>query len=340
MLIRIYYKSIVWLIWLFMHNQRFFSYLSLFTFMMIILVTGNNYLLMFVGWEGNKYCLKWLNLLKTTNKVDSNLNINNSKEKISLILGSLLGNSYLEKNEKGVRLVFVKCSGNIEYLVKFYNYFYNIGWIDCKSNKPRLKEIIAKKDKILYYFNVKTHYLTDLNWLYDLFYLKGIKTLPENLQEHLTPLSLSVWYLDNTDKLYISNCQSFNINNTELDYIIHIFKQKFNINISYIFESKGKISFYIDNNSINAFIETVKPYISPSLQYKLYDPQNKLTLWGQVKRPLSSNFLSSEGKAKKNIRFYSSASKDIKYSAKYKKDYTLTDIQKEALIGIILGDGF
>jgi NADH-ubiquinone oxidoreductase chain 5 len=31
------------------HIQRFFSYLSLFTFMMIILVTGNNYLLMFVG---------------------------------------------------------------------------------------------------------------------------------------------------------------------------------------------------------------------------------------------------------------------------------------------------
>ncbi|RYE15882.1 MAG: hypothetical protein EOP34_01270 [Rickettsiales bacterium] len=31
------------------HNQRFFSYLSLFTFMMIILVTSNNFLLMFVG---------------------------------------------------------------------------------------------------------------------------------------------------------------------------------------------------------------------------------------------------------------------------------------------------
>jgi NADH-ubiquinone oxidoreductase chain 5 len=31
------------------HSPRFFSYLSLFTFMMLILVTGNNYLLMFVG---------------------------------------------------------------------------------------------------------------------------------------------------------------------------------------------------------------------------------------------------------------------------------------------------
>ena len=34
------------------HNQRFFSYLSLFTFFMLLLVSGANYFVMFVGWEG------------------------------------------------------------------------------------------------------------------------------------------------------------------------------------------------------------------------------------------------------------------------------------------------
>jgi len=34
------------------HNQRFFSYLSLFTFFMLILVSGANYFVMFIGWEG------------------------------------------------------------------------------------------------------------------------------------------------------------------------------------------------------------------------------------------------------------------------------------------------
>ena len=31
------------------HNQRFFSYLSMFTFFMLILVAGDNYLILFVG---------------------------------------------------------------------------------------------------------------------------------------------------------------------------------------------------------------------------------------------------------------------------------------------------
>jgi NADH:ubiquinone oxidoreductase subunit 5 (subunit L)/multisubunit Na+/H+ antiporter MnhA subunit len=38
------------------HLPRFMSYLSLFTFFMLILVTADNFIQMFVGWEGVGLC--------------------------------------------------------------------------------------------------------------------------------------------------------------------------------------------------------------------------------------------------------------------------------------------
>jgi NADH:ubiquinone oxidoreductase subunit 5 (subunit L)/multisubunit Na+/H+ antiporter MnhA subunit len=39
-----------------MHLQRFLTYLSLFTFFMIVLVTSNNFVQLFLGWEGIGIC--------------------------------------------------------------------------------------------------------------------------------------------------------------------------------------------------------------------------------------------------------------------------------------------
>jgi hypothetical protein len=127
------------------HNQRFFSYLSLFTFFMLLLVSGANFFVMFVGWEGILECLKWFYfntnfineysisyiMLLPTNKLNYKYRFiftgKTSIEKIgphnidiiSIIIGSLLGDGHLEKRKQGngTRIKFEQSSDNVEYIM-------------------------------------------------------------------------------------------------------------------------------------------------------------------------------------------------------------------------------
>jgi NADH-ubiquinone oxidoreductase chain 5 len=90
------------------HNQRFFSYLSLFTFMMIILVTANNFLLMFVGWEGVGICSYLLvNFLFT--RIAAN------QSSISAFLTNRVGDCFLTI---GI-FIILWSFGNIDYTTIF-----------------------------------------------------------------------------------------------------------------------------------------------------------------------------------------------------------------------------
>jgi NADH-ubiquinone oxidoreductase chain 5 len=90
------------------HNQRFFSYLSLFTFMMIILVTANNFLLMFVGWEGVGVC-SYLLVSFWYTRVAAN------QSSISAFLTNRVGDCFLTIGIFAILWSF----GNVEYSTVF-----------------------------------------------------------------------------------------------------------------------------------------------------------------------------------------------------------------------------
>ena len=76
------------------HLPRFMSYLSLFTFFMLILVTANNFIQMFVGWEGVGFCSYllinfWFTRLQA-NKAAIKAMLVNRVSDFTLILGILV----------------------------------------------------------------------------------------------------------------------------------------------------------------------------------------------------------------------------------------------------------
>lgn len=339
------------------HVQRFFSYLSLFTFMMIILVTGNNLLLMFVGWEGSQIqiiCPKWLiqsddsvlnfmllmhtydqkrsffsNKLKSSQRIGPhNVNV------ISLIIGSLLSNSYLEKRGYGIRIVFIKCNNNVEYLMWFHSVLSNAGY--CNKEKPKLYKLIDKGNKVLFIYSFKSYSFSSFIWLYNMFYKDNMKIIPRNLDKFLTPLALVTLFLSSArlkKELPITI-----ISVDDLKYLSLLLKKKYNIN-TVINDSSLNISKYsnaslhIKNSSVSTFSNLIKPHLLHSQYHLLNKPLLKLTFPGCHGIHNYSYFSKRDFSTKKDIS-------DIKYTLKYKIEYILSLEQKEALIGIILGDEY
>ena len=86
------------------HNQRFFSYLSLFTFMMIVLVTANNILVMFIGWEGVGVC-SYLLVSFWFTRIAAN------QSSISAFLTNRVGDSFLTIG----MFIIIWSIGNLDY---------------------------------------------------------------------------------------------------------------------------------------------------------------------------------------------------------------------------------
>jgi len=304
------------------HQQRFFSYISLFTGLMLVLVTGNNFLVMFLGWEGMLICLKWYNYLnflfnncnlffkQISNKYNkiilnikknfftlayySNNNLNDIKDKkrrklssyerigphnidiISIIIGSTLGDTHLEKRKKGIgtRIIFEQCSKNVEYLMWFHKYLSIRGY--CSESIPKLKKRI-KKEGTFFSYRVFSYTFSSLNWLHSMFYSfdklqnKYVKIIPLNIEEYLTPLALAIWFMDDGSKCGSSAkiaTNSFTVK--EILFLSKILIEKYSIKSSIVSDGRNKgYCLYIYKCSMPLFSSLIKRYMLPSLYYKL-----------------------------------------------------------------------
>jgi len=195
-----------------------------------------------------------------------------NEDVLSVIIGSLLGDAYANKRSgEGIRICYRQSCQHKEYLFWLYTFFYNRGYTSNLQPRQYTRTIKSKEGKIYYGFEFNTFTFRSFNWIHKMFYKNGIKVVPLNIYEYLTPLALAVWIMDdggwtNNGVRIASN--SFNLKEVEL--LNNIIKSKYNLEttIQNIW-IKDQYSIYIKKQSLVHLRNIVEPNIHSSMLYKL-----------------------------------------------------------------------
>lgn len=118
---------------------------------------------------------------------------------LSIIFGSLLGKGEIEKKKDGSRIIFYQEAKHLKYLLYLHKLICNAGY--CNESLGKIGRKLSKKGKVNRTIKFTTLTYTSFDWIYDDWYINGIKEIPNSITHYFTPLALAIWIMDSAVKL-------------------------------------------------------------------------------------------------------------------------------------------
>nr|QBM09632.1 hypothetical protein [Dactylella sp.] len=190
---------------------------------------------------------------------------------VSVIFGSLLGNANVEQNKDGnkARIKFFQERIVVKYLLWVHNSLATAGY--CNPNAPKFTRKLGVNGKVLKVIKFSSWTLTSFNWIYDLWYAKNKKIIPQSIKEYLTPLAIAVWIMNSGYKshgglkllTYSFSCLDCMLLSQALD-------SKFNLKTTIKRSNKpDKWFIYVNKESMPYLNSILFQYFIPSMRYKI-----------------------------------------------------------------------
>lgn len=185
------------------------------------------------------------------------------------IIGSLLGDGNLDYHS-GKRLTTCRlrfCHGikQIDYVIWKKELLGQLVQQDLNINRQKTRNSTACVMQTINHPEFIKYY----NMFYD-----NEKVVPKNISEYLTPFGLAVWFMDDgwRDPLYrkaIFCTDSFTLEDNEL--LKNVLSEKFNINANVTKNGDKHFRLHLYKDNVDKLNEIIKPYIIPSMLYKIND---------------------------------------------------------------------
>jgi ubiquinol-cytochrome c reductase cytochrome b subunit len=190
------------------------------------------------------------------------------------LFGSLLGDAYAEKRNNATRITFQQESSNMEHLHNTWKIFSQAGY--CPDVKPIMKTRLGAGGKKRYVCRFKTFTYGSFNWIHDSFYSNGVKFVPLNITEYLSPLALAIWIMDDGNRQGTGVKLSTNsFTHEDVLRLCNVLATKYGLKATAVITGYGKkygkvqYALYIHTASIPKLRSIVKPYFVDSMLYKL-----------------------------------------------------------------------
>ena len=196
-----------------------------------------------------------------------------------VIIGSLLGDARLECRSAGLRnLATARLRVHHGEKQKEYVFWKYKILEDLVLREPQ--ESLWDNPKrnlheVSWYFHTKS--LQEFGILHRYFYKNGAKVFPEDIVDVLTPKMIAVWFMDdgsnNGENTTIS---THSFSKEEQVRIVKFLQTRHSITAT-IVKDRTKYKLAIGKHEYKKFINIVRPFIIPSMTYKIVNPRNDLS---------------------------------------------------------------
>ena len=219
---------------------------------------------------GKKNCPRWVNtesLLSKGRGIEKRKKVVHNKDILSIMVGTLLGDSYGEMRSGGVRIVLQQENSNVGYIMWYHKYLAERGY--CREEEPRKEKRIGKGGKVRYFYRVRTYTYGNWGWLYEMFYEKKKKVIRKELEEWINPLSLAIWIMDDGGRASGGLKIATNgYEKEEVERLKGILNRKWDLEASMNRDGE-KWVIYVPKRSMKKLAEIVGEYIHETMRYKL-----------------------------------------------------------------------
>ena len=190
---------------------------------------------------------------------------------LSIICGTLLGDAHTEFRPagNGTRIGFYQEAHHSEYLLWLHNLVAQLGY--CNPVVPKIQTRLSTNGVLRYIIRFHTYTYTSLNTLYHEWYINGVKHVPQNIAEYLTPLALALWIMDDGARIQygLKLCtNSFTFADcTRLVEVLHnLYGIKSSVQSAGV---ENQYVIHIWSEAMPVVRELVRPYMVSSMLYKL-----------------------------------------------------------------------